>query len=215
MLCVKLLMHNVKLKIKSIGCKIVRLDVELFQCDLILTEICKVLRVCMIWHTSVLVSSLATACPMLLHNYRRVYLHRSKECTGNRWFFLCVWNYFFISLFSGNIFQPCHRETTKVAKTKEDFLQTARWVVAVKPSHALISKAAVVGWLACLNIFNDSPVFIHLLSTVCNFLRSLTYLVAYSWFSSSIIQFFLLLCQVKLFCEPLRWTSTSPPGAVW
>lgn len=80
----------------------------------------------------------------------------------------------------------------------------------------------ILGWLACLNIFNDSPVFIHLLSTVCNFLRSLTYLVAYSWFSSSIIHFFLIvfflsftLCQVKLFCEPLRWTSTSPPGAVW
>lgn len=80
----------------------------------------------------------------------------------------------------------------------------------------------ILGWLACLNIFSDSPVFIHLLSTVCNFLGSLTYLVAYSWFSSSIIHFFLTvfflsftLCQVKLFCEPLRWTSTSPPGAVW
>lgn len=67
---------------------IVRLDVELFQCDLILTEICKVLRVCMIWHTFVLVSSLATACPMLVHNYRHVYFHRSKECTGNRCFVL-------------------------------------------------------------------------------------------------------------------------------
>lgn len=144
-----------------------RLDVELFQCDLILTEICKVLRVFVIWHTLVLVSSLATACPMLVHNYRHVYLHRSKECTGNRWV-VFLWNYFFISLFSGNIFQPCHRETTKVAKTKEDFLQTARWVVAVNPSHALISEAAVMdSWFACVFKYIQLSSSVHTFTKYC------------------------------------------------
>lgn len=54
----------------------------------------------------------------------------------------------------------------------------------------------ILGLLACLNIFNYPPVFIHLLSTVCNFPWVPYLFGAYSWFSSSIIHFFLSLFPV-------------------
>lgn len=54
-------------------------------------------------------------------SYKR--FHRTVSCTVC---FLCCLIFHISCL--GNIFQSCHWETTKAAKTKEDFLEAARWV---------------------------------------------------------------------------------------